>query len=341
MAVGHEVYALTGATVGRGTVTSIDNDGHYVVRLNERTDVTCVRDGVCHVTAAAEAPSSKAVREAAALRHTDERGTVQLLSRNEAERRTRLRAVRGELTLEEIAEIPTVFHPLLRHLQRPLSAQRPVQPFYRPTTPRWRKPTAPLIRSPSTAFDANWEVLSSNKAPGYSGNGPALHAPMPDEWAADMLALLSTIQHSGVTPHKWHVDLMHFVHKGGDDTRLSNHQPLALVDVMHKVFSAVATSRTRRDWARLGVLGSYNPGFQPGRSAVNAIYPLRMAAEQSLSDKVELVVFLDDLKWCFNKSAQVVIELALFDWESPTSTTACWTTLKSTTQKRPSLRPAS
>ena len=31
--------------------------------------------------------------------------------------------VRGELTPEDIAEIPKVFHPLLRHLQSPLSAE--------------------------------------------------------------------------------------------------------------------------------------------------------------------------------------------------------------------------
>jgi hypothetical protein len=31
--------------------------------------------------------------------------------------------VRGELTPEEIAKIPEVFHPLLRHLQSPLSAE--------------------------------------------------------------------------------------------------------------------------------------------------------------------------------------------------------------------------
>ena len=84
VAVSHEVYALTGATVGRGTVTSIDHDGHYVVRLNEHTDVTCVRNDICHVMAAAEVPNSQAVRGAAALRHADKRGTVQLFSRSEA-----------------------------------------------------------------------------------------------------------------------------------------------------------------------------------------------------------------------------------------------------------------
>ena len=107
------------------------------------------------------------------------------------------------------------------------------------------------------------------------------------------------------------IDLMHYVHKGGEDSSLPNHRPLTLVHVLRKVFSAVSTSRMRRDWTRLRILDTCNPGFEPGRSTVNVIYPLRMAAEQCLAGEEELVAFLDDLKWCFDMPAQVVIELAL------------------------------
>ena len=114
---------------------------------------------------------------------------------------------------------------------------------------------------------------------------------MPDVWAADVLTLLKIIQHSGVTPHAWHVDLIHYVHKGGEDSSLPNHRPLTLVNVLRKVFSSVSTSRMRRDWTRLRILDTCNPGFEPGRSIVNSIYPLRMAAEQCLADEEELVAF--------------------------------------------------
>jgi hypothetical protein len=99
--------------------------------------------------------------------------------------------------------------------------------------------------------------IAKQKANGYSDNGPDLHAPMPDVWAADVLLLLNIIQHSGVTPHAWHIDLIHYVHKGGEDSSLSNHRPLTLVDVLRKVFSAVSTSRMRCDWTRLRILGTF------------------------------------------------------------------------------------
>ena len=87
---------------------------------------------------------------------------------------------------------------------------------------------------------------------------------------------------------------MHYVHKGGKDSSLPNHRPLILVDVLRKVFSSVSTSRMRRDWTRLRILDTGSPGFEPVRSTVNAIYPVRMAAEQCLAGEEELVAFLDD-----------------------------------------------
>ena len=67
-------------------------------------------------------PSTQTVRVTAELRHGDERDTVRLFSRTAEGRRTRQRAVRGELTPEEIAEIPEIFHPLLQHLQSSVSS---------------------------------------------------------------------------------------------------------------------------------------------------------------------------------------------------------------------------
>ena len=47
---------------------------------------------------------------------------------------------------------------------------------------------------------------------------------------------------------------------------------------MSKVFASVIVDRMRRDWNRLQVLDSCNPGFQAGRTTANAIYPVRTAA---------------------------------------------------------------
>ena len=81
---------------------------------------------------------------------------------------------------------------------------------------------------------------------------------------------------------------------------------------MRKVFTGVIVGRMRRDWGRLQVLGSCNPGFQAGRTTANAIYPLRTAAEHCLQSRTELAAMLDDIRWCFDTPANTVVELALY-----------------------------
>ena len=153
--------------------------------------------------------------------------------------------------------------------------------------------------------------IAKQKAPGLSGNGPDLYASQPDSWVEVALALFNSIQHTQVTPRGWHVDLVHYVHKGGADGSLSNHRPLALIEVLRKVFTGVVVDRMRTDWRRLTVLDECNPGFQAGRTTANAILPVRTAAEHCAATKTEMSVLLDDLKWCFDTPANTVIELAL------------------------------
>ena len=240
VAEGHEAYAVVRDNVVEGTVTGIDNDGHYVVCTVEGEAMICVRSDICHTTVSQSTPSAQMVRDTAGLRHGDERNTVKLFRRSAEGWRTRRRAVRGELTPEEIAEIPEIFNPLLRHLQSPISSATGATVVSSDYATMAQGDGTP---NPVTFDDLRRKLggIAKQKAPGYSGNGPDLHAPMPDVWAADVLTLLNVIQHSGVTPHAWHIGLMHYAHKGGEDSSLSNHRPLTLVDVLSKVFSAVST----------------------------------------------------------------------------------------------------
>ena len=80
------------------------------------------------------------------------------------------------------------------------------------------------------------------------------------------------------------------------DGSLSNHRPLALIEVLRKVFTGIVVDRMRCDWSRLKVLDECNPGFQAGRMTANAILPVRTAAEFCVATKTEMAVLLGDLK---------------------------------------------
>ena len=77
------------------------------------------------------------------------------------------------------------------------------------------------------------------------------------------------------------------------------------------MFTGIAIDRMRRDWSRHKVLDDFNPGFQAGRTTANAILPARTAAEYCVVTKTEMTVLLVDPKWCFDTTANAIIELAL------------------------------
>ena len=69
--------------------------------------------------------------------------------------------------------------------------------------------------------------IAKGKAPGYSSNGTDLYVAMPDGWVDWAVKLANIIQFTQITPTGWHIDLVHYVHKGGSGGSLSNHRPLA------------------------------------------------------------------------------------------------------------------
>ena len=84
-----------------------------------------------------------------------------------------------------------------------------------------------------------------------------------------------------------------------------------LIEVLRKVATSIATDRMRRDWNRMHLLDDANPGFQAGRTTVNSILPLRLAAENCVATKQHFAALLGDLKWCFDTPARTIVELAL------------------------------
>ena len=81
--------------------------------------------------------------------------------------------------------------------------------------------------------------IAKRKAPGFSGNGPDLYASLPGEWLDWAVELANIIRYTQVTTNGWHIDLIHYVHKGGPDGSLPNHRPLSLVEVFCKVVTSV------------------------------------------------------------------------------------------------------
>ena len=153
---------VDGLKVAGGFVRAIDNDGHYTVTPDAGASLSGVRrENLClkwqvgsNPGAAAAAASSSAdvdydsrrrsngvadgdgldsqstsvpsiadVMRLAAMDRSRVDDTALLFRKGEAGRRCRARAVKGELTTDDITQLPSCFHELLEDLKSPVSGR--------------------------------------------------------------------------------------------------------------------------------------------------------------------------------------------------------------------------
>ena len=196
-------------------ILAIDNDGHYTVRhhADDSTHKGAWRALLC-IESAFERPSAADITS---LTTTDRpEDTALLMRRNADGRRCRLRATKSTLRPQDTADIPAQFWPLLPHFRRkgiPSSEERVQQSDY--------SNMLAADGSPKPVELVEWQRkmgdIAKGKAPGYSGKTPGLYAPLPICWREWALKLANVIQHTGVTPNGWHIDLVCYIHKGGDE----------------------------------------------------------------------------------------------------------------------------
>ena len=223
-------------------------------------------------------PTSEYAKRLVAMDRLRVDDTALLFRRGAAGRRCRARAVKGELTDDDITQLPSCFHELLIDLQSPVHGRTGATVRPSDFANMQGDSGAPRLITVAIMRRKLGEI-AKGKAPGFSGNGPDLYAALPDCWVEWAVELANIIQFTQITLRAWHIDLVLCVRKGGADGSLSNHRSLALVEVFRKAFTSIVFDRMKRDFAHLLILDPTNPGFQSGRTTANSIFSLRAAAE--------------------------------------------------------------
>ena len=122
--------------------------------------------------------------------------TALLFRRGVAGRRCRARAVKGELTDDDIAQLPSCFHELLIDLQSPVSGRTgaTARPSDFANMQRCKTTQVPPRLITVAVMRRKLGKIAKGKAPGFSGNGPGLYAALPDCWMEWAVELANTTQ---------------------------------------------------------------------------------------------------------------------------------------------------
>ena len=138
--------------------------------------------------------------------------------------------MKGELTDDDITQLPSCFYELLADLKSPVSGRTGATVRSSDFVNMVDDLGAPRLITVAI-MRRKLVKIAKGKAPGFSGNGPGLYAALPDCWVEWAVERANIIQFTQLTPRAWHIDLVHYVHKGGAGGSLPNHRPLALVEV--------------------------------------------------------------------------------------------------------------
>ena len=107
--------------------------------------------------------------------------TALLFRRGAAGRRCCARAVKGELTDDDITQLPNCFHELLIDLKSPVSGRTGATVRSSDCVNMLDDSGAPRLIKVAI-MRRKLGKIAKGKAPGFSGNGPGLYAALPDCW---------------------------------------------------------------------------------------------------------------------------------------------------------------
>ena len=151
-----------------------------------------VADGECSGSRPTSMPTPEHVKRLAAMDRSRVDVTALLFRRGEAGRRCRARAVKGELADDDITQLPSCFHELLDDLKSPVSGRTGATVKSSDFANMVDDLGAPRLITVAIMRRKLGKV-AKGKAPGFSGNGPGLYAPLPDcwvEWAVELASII-------------------------------------------------------------------------------------------------------------------------------------------------------
>ena len=123
------------------------------------------------------------------------------------------------------------------------------------------------------------------KAPGEDGIPVEYFKALPNNWKEYILSLFNKALSSGSTPASWSRVIISMLYKNKrDKDDPNNYRPIALVNVLVKLFTLIICRRLS-SWAEdNSLLPEFQSGFRTGRRCMDNIFVLNALIQRFLSE---------------------------------------------------------
>ena len=138
------------------------------------------------------------------------------------------------------------------------------------------------------------KLLKGNKATDESCMIGEYVKALGDQDLNNLMRLLNDVLMGGCIPKEWKESRVVLVHKGGSKNELKNYRPVAIINVVYKLFMMVLRERINGWVEESGMLGDIHGGFRMGRRTEDNLFMLERMIEMAKVRKDCLfVAFID------------------------------------------------
>jgi hypothetical protein len=142
--------------------------------------------------------------------------------------------------------------------------------------------------------------LGTGKAPGPDGIPNEIIKFLPPATRSALFSLLSLVAHKAYTPHEWCHSTTCLLHEKGDPTLLDNYRPIALMNNLLKLWTALMKDACSYYAETHGILGDQHDGFRKHRNIHDALSSIIMMMEDAKLYHKDFYVMYADFKGAFN-----------------------------------------
>ena len=145
------------------------------------------------------------------------------------------------------------------------------------------------------------KLMNENKATDESGIIVEYVKALGDQDLNNLMRLLNDVLMGGCIQKEWNESRVVLVHKGGSNRELKNYRPVAIINVVCKLFMMVLRDIINGWVEESGMLGDIHGGFRMGRRTEDNRFMLERMIEMAKIRKDCLFVAFIDMEKAYDR----------------------------------------
>ena len=165
--------------------------------------------------------------------------------------------------------------------------------------PTWRTPNPLHTYFDQETYDFCLKNLGNNKAPGPDKIPNSILKNMPPRFHKLLFLFFKHCYKQKQIPASWKTNTTVLLYKKGDPSQQTNHRPIALANIIYKLYTSTLTSIISAYGEKYQILHDSQEGFRAERGTSRQLQLLIAALEDAIFTNQDIYIIYIDFKNAF------------------------------------------